>query len=129
MYAQMAINCTYQRKMFPGLIYRPESSPVVLLCFFSGKIVITGGKTMDDVFSGWRQLWPVLRPFIRTDPLQQREHQEGLPLDGHAVADQARRLPDTLVETARRRGRRRQLLDLTDPAELKRFCNQLAAET
>lgn len=129
MYAQMAINCTYQRKMFPGLIYRPESSPVVLLCFFSGKIVITGGKTMDDVFSGWRQLWPVLKPFIRTDASHGREHQEGLPLDGHAVADQPRRFPDTLVETARRRGRRRQVLDLADPAELKRFCNQLAAET
>jgi len=64
MYAQMALNCTYQRKMFPGLIYRPESSPVVLLCFFSGKIVITGGKNMDDVFTGWSRQWPVLRKFI-----------------------------------------------------------------
>ena len=23
MYSQLALNCTYQRKMFPGLIYRP----------------------------------------------------------------------------------------------------------
>jgi transcription initiation factor TFIID TATA-box-binding protein len=60
MYARMALNCTYQRKMFPGLIYRPEASPVVLLCFFSGKIVITGGKNMDDVFTGWSRVWPVL---------------------------------------------------------------------
>ena len=67
MYAQLPLNCTYQRKMFPGLIFRPESSPVVLLCFFSGKIVITGGKTMEDVFSGWSQLWPILSTFVKAD--------------------------------------------------------------
>jgi len=39
MYSKLALNCTYQRKMFPGLIYRPESSPVVLLCFISGKSI------------------------------------------------------------------------------------------
>lgn len=64
MYNQLALNCTYQRKMFPGLIFRPESSPVVLLCFFSGKVVITGGKNMEDVYSGWSRLWPILRTFI-----------------------------------------------------------------
>jgi len=64
MYSRMALNCTYQRKMFPGLIYRPDSSPVVLLCFFSGKIVITGGKTMEDVYTGWNRLWPTLKGFI-----------------------------------------------------------------
>lgn len=68
MYARMALNCTYQRKMFPGLIYRPEASPVVLLCFFSGKIVITGGKTMEDVFAGWRRLWPTLKGFVIPKP-------------------------------------------------------------
>lgn len=64
MYSRKAINCTYKRKMFPGLVYRPESSPVVLLCFNSGKIVITGGKTMDDMYAGWNKLWPTIRPFI-----------------------------------------------------------------
>jgi transcription initiation factor TFIID TATA-box-binding protein len=67
MYSQLALNCTYQRKMFPGLIFRPESSPVVLLCFFSGKVVITGGKNMEDVYSGWSRLWPILRNFINTE--------------------------------------------------------------
>lgn len=64
MYAQLAMNCTYQRKMFPGLIFRPDTSPVVLLCFFSGKIVITGGKNMDDVYAGWNRLWPTLKGFV-----------------------------------------------------------------
>ena len=64
MYARLGLNCTYQRKMFPGLIFRPEASPVVLLCFYSGKIVITGGKTMADIYEGWNRLWPVVRGFV-----------------------------------------------------------------
>lgn len=36
MYSRMALNCTYQHKLFPGLIYRHDYSPVVLLCFHSG---------------------------------------------------------------------------------------------
>ena len=54
--------------MFPGLIYRPHASPVVLLCFFSGKVVITGGRTVRDVEEGWRRLWPTLRVFVRPGP-------------------------------------------------------------
>ena len=64
MYSQLALNCTYQRKMFPGLIYRPEASPVVLLCFYSGKVVITGGKTLSDIYDGWNRLWPTVKRFM-----------------------------------------------------------------
>jgi transcription initiation factor TFIID TATA-box-binding protein len=59
------VYCTYQRNMFPGLIYRPNSSPVVLLIFISGKIVITGGKSSHDVKDGWRQLWPFVKQYVR----------------------------------------------------------------
>lgn len=65
MYARLNLHCMYQKNMFPGLIYRPHASPVVLLCFFSGKIVITGGKTERDVAEGWRRLWPTLRVFVK----------------------------------------------------------------
>ena len=65
MYSKLELHCMYQKTMFPGLIYRPESSPVVLLCFYSGKIVITGGKTTQDVFEGWKKLWPTVRVFMR----------------------------------------------------------------
>jgi hypothetical protein len=51
--------------MFPGLIFRPHASPVVLLCFFSGKVVITGGRTVRDVTEGWRRLWPTVRVFVK----------------------------------------------------------------
>lgn len=56
---------TYQKNMFPGLIFRPDNSPVVLLCFFSGKIVITGGKCVDDIQDGWTLLWPKIKQFIK----------------------------------------------------------------
>jgi TATA-box binding protein (TBP) (component of TFIID and TFIIIB) len=46
--------------MFPGLIYRPTTLPIVLLIFFSGKVVITGAKNMTDVFSGWTHMLQLL---------------------------------------------------------------------
>jgi transcription initiation factor TFIID TATA-box-binding protein len=65
MYRKLELDCMYQRTMFPGLVYRPDNSPVVLLCFFSGKIVITGGKTTRDVHDGWEKLWPTVKVFMR----------------------------------------------------------------
>lgn len=65
MYEDMNTFCTYQKTMFPGLIFRPCNSPVVLLCFTSGKIVITGGKTRKDVFIGWGSLWSTIKRYIR----------------------------------------------------------------
>jgi transcription initiation factor TFIID TATA-box-binding protein len=55
---------TYQRSMFPGLIYRPLHAPVVLLCFTSAKIVITGGKSVDQIHDGWAQLAPVVTRYL-----------------------------------------------------------------
>ena len=74
MYNQLNLYSTYQKVMFPGLIYRPPSSPIVLLCFDSGKIVITGGKSLKDISLGWMQLWPTIKSFVtstsRDVPLQ-----------------------------------------------------------
>lgn len=55
-YNDFNVFCTYQPNMFPGLIYRPTHLNIVLLIFFSGKIVITGAKSMIDVFDGWSKL-------------------------------------------------------------------------
>ena len=65
MYGKLELHCMYQRTMFPGLIFRPDASPVVLLCFYSGKVVITGGKTTQDVYDGWAKLWPTVRVIVR----------------------------------------------------------------
>jgi transcription initiation factor TFIID TATA-box-binding protein len=136
MYARMALNCTYQRKMFPGLIYRPESSPVVLLCFFSGKIVITGGKNMEDVFTGWGRLWPVLKGFIVPRPPESptlslgevgRQHKR-LALERHAVAGDAGGVSHAAVEVAGGCGCRGEALDLVQAGELEGLGDDLAAE-
>lgn len=39
----------YEPEQFPGLIYRMNSPQVVLLIFSSGKMVITGAKSEDEV--------------------------------------------------------------------------------
>jgi transcription initiation factor TFIID TATA-box-binding protein len=64
MYESMPMECTYQRNMFPGLIYRSRDIPVVLLCFYSGKVVLTGGKSLSDIRVGWKKLWGVVQRFI-----------------------------------------------------------------
>ena len=67
LYDEQGVFCTYQRNMFPGLIYRPDKSPVVLLIFVSGKIVVTGGRSSIDVFRGWHALWPFIKEYIKDD--------------------------------------------------------------
>ena len=65
-YKEFNIFCTYQPNMFPGLIYRPTSLPIVLLIFFSGKVVITGAKNMADVYSGWTHMLALLETYKTT---------------------------------------------------------------
>jgi transcription initiation factor TFIID TATA-box-binding protein len=62
-YKDFNIFCTYQPNMFPGLIYRPTSLPIVLLIFFSGKVVITGAKNMPDVYNGWTCVLQLLNTY------------------------------------------------------------------
>ena len=40
---------TYEPELFPGLIYRMIDPKIVLLIFASGKIVLTGAKTRQDI--------------------------------------------------------------------------------
>ena len=37
----------YEPELFPGLIYRPAQSDCVILLFASGRVVITGGSSLD----------------------------------------------------------------------------------
>ena len=45
-------NIEYEPEQFPGLVYRIKDPRIVALIFSSGKIVLTGGKTLDDVRKG-----------------------------------------------------------------------------
>lgn len=42
----------YEPEQFPGLVYRIPDPKIVALLFSSGKIILTGGKTMEDVEKG-----------------------------------------------------------------------------
>jgi transcription initiation factor TFIID TATA-box-binding protein len=64
MYGDLGMECTYQKNMFPGLIYRAVDCPVVLLCFYSGKIVLTGGKYISDITDGWNLVYPIICRYI-----------------------------------------------------------------
>lgn len=59
-----SVFCTYQKNMFPGLIFRPVNSPIVLLLFMSGKIVLTGAKSSHAMHRGWNSIWPCIQHYI-----------------------------------------------------------------
>lgn len=42
-------NAEYEPEQFPGLVYRIEEPKAAFLLFGSGKIVCTGGRSIDDV--------------------------------------------------------------------------------
>lgn len=42
----------YEPEQFPGLVYRIRDSHIVALLFSSGKIILTGGKTIEEVETG-----------------------------------------------------------------------------
>lgn len=46
----------YEPEQFPGLVYRISDPKIVALLFTSGKIILTGGKNIDDVKSAIDQL-------------------------------------------------------------------------
>ncbi|HWQ67969.1 MAG TPA: TATA-box-binding protein [Methanospirillum sp.] len=45
-------NIEYEPEQFPGLVYRIADPKIVVLIFSSGKIILTGGKNMEDVVRG-----------------------------------------------------------------------------
>ena len=55
---------TYQKNMFPGLVFRSVECSVVLLCFSSGKIVITGGKSVEHLAKSWSVLWETVSRYL-----------------------------------------------------------------
>jgi transcription initiation factor TFIID TATA-box-binding protein len=45
-------NIEYEPEQFPGLVYRIHDPKIVALLFSSGKIILTGGKTIEDIKRG-----------------------------------------------------------------------------
>lgn len=55
--------CSYEPELFPGLIYRMVKPRLVLLIFVSGKIVLTGGKSRNDLKQAFENIYPILKGF------------------------------------------------------------------
>jgi transcription initiation factor TFIID TATA-box-binding protein len=55
--------CSYEPELFPGLVYRMAEPKVVLLIFVSGKVVLTGAKSREDIQTAYDNIYPVLRQF------------------------------------------------------------------
>lgn len=51
---------SYEPELFPGLIYRMVQPKVVLLIFVSGKVVLTGAKTKEEIYNAFENIYPVL---------------------------------------------------------------------
>mmetsp|Transcript_10174 Transcript_10174/g.24007 ORF Transcript_10174/g.24007 Transcript_10174/m.24007 type:complete len:309 (-) Transcript_10174:165-1091(-) len=81
--------CSFEPELFPGLIYRLVSPRVVFLIFVSGKIVITGAKTEQDLSEALTKLYPVLMEYRKANVA---------PMPGLASAPPA--LPNTSAADA-----------------------------
>lgn len=54
-------NSEYEPEQFPGLVYRKEKPKIAFLIFRSGKIICTGGKTVEEVEREIRNLYRLLK--------------------------------------------------------------------
>jgi transcription initiation factor TFIID TATA-box-binding protein len=64
LYSKFCEYSTYQKTIFPGLVLRPPDSPIVLLVFKSGRVVCTGGKSYDDIYLGFMQMFKILQGYV-----------------------------------------------------------------
>jgi transcription initiation factor TFIID TATA-box-binding protein len=52
--------CSYEPEIFPGLVYKMLKPKIVLLIFVSGKIVLTGAKVREEIYTAFESIYPVL---------------------------------------------------------------------
>ncbi|MEM1650069.1 MAG: TATA-box-binding protein, partial [Sulfolobales archaeon] len=61
--AYMLKNSMYEPEQFPGLIFRMQEPRVVLLIFSSGKMVITGAKSEEEVSEVVNKVYNILKEY------------------------------------------------------------------
>ncbi|CCF37941.1 together with the TAF protein TBP belongs to the TFIID complex [Colletotrichum higginsianum] len=54
---------SYEPELFPGLVYRLQVPKVVVLMFASGKVVLTGAKSKEDISGAFDAIRPWLQSF------------------------------------------------------------------
>merc|ERR1712070_677500 len=85
---------SYEPELFPGLIYRLVSPKTVLLIFVSGRMVITGGKSLSDLRTAFDKMYPVLCDFRKeSTPFDRRPPKPRAIKDRPTVEDAESILP------------------------------------
>jgi len=51
----------YEAEIFPSLKYKMQDPEIELLIFASGKIVLTGAKNKENIYTAFENIYPVLK--------------------------------------------------------------------
>src|SRR5690606_7731703 len=65
--------CTYEPELFSGLIYRMQEPRIAFLVFVTGKVVITGARSVDTLREATTKLFPILNEFRKSNVVISRE--------------------------------------------------------
>ena len=60
LYNENILSAHYEPELFPGLLYHIKKPKIIVLVFSSGKIVITGAKQREAVYSGFDYIFAKL---------------------------------------------------------------------
>ena len=63
MQASNTSEMAWENRKFPGLIWRDGKSKLVLLCFRSGRIILTGAKSRKQIDTEWGRLYNIIMQF------------------------------------------------------------------
>jgi TATA-box binding protein (TBP) (component of TFIID and TFIIIB) len=66
---KFCISSHYDPELFPGLRLSLEKPTVKILLFVKGRVVITGGRSRDDIATAWRVLRGCVEPFLVSESL------------------------------------------------------------
>eukprot|EP00752_Nemacystus_decipiens_P015753 g14064.t2 len=69
--SDQASYCNYEPELFPGLIYRLNQPKICVLIFVSGKVVLTGAKSVEQLEAGFKAVYPMLLQFKKATVLLQ----------------------------------------------------------
>lgn len=58
-------SATYEPDIFPGAVFKMLNPKCTVLVFVTGKIVVTGAKSTQDIFQACENLFPVLRKYMK----------------------------------------------------------------
>merc|ERR1711916_26960 len=80
--------------LFPGAIFKMLDPKVVLLIFVSGKVVLTGARSREDIYRAFEDIYPVLQQF--------RKDRDTRPPSPHTAPTQAPTPTNTIAPSPHR---------------------------